>query len=188
MGAHRGCLGAVLAFMLICAGPAEARDEACFDFASPTLDSLFQASVVHRLLIVVRTFEVDARWAAKGLSLAARRGGVETTIMRIAPAVSSHDLAVEEAGANQAQMVAIIEVVAGSEPKMSTADFRDRSGQRLALLSALQAQSGRCGSKDSDSASYSAALRRPREDPGFVVGVGLVPHRHGASLGMTARF
>jgi hypothetical protein len=151
MGLCRWYLG-VLVLVLACAGRAEANDEGCFDFASPTLDSLFQASVAQRMLIVVRTPEVDARMAAKGLSLAARRRGVETTIMRISQASSARDLAVEEARASQAQMVAIIEVVSGSEPKMdhkmdpmmASSDFRDRSGQRLAVLSAVRAQSAQC--------------------------------------------
>jgi hypothetical protein len=130
--------------MLACSGQAQANDESCFDFASPTLDSLFQTSSVQRVLIVVRTPEVDARLAAKGLSLAARRRGVEVIIMRNSQALSPRDLAVEECAANQAQLVAIVEVVAGSDPKMATADFRDRAGQKLAVLSGVRAQTAQC--------------------------------------------
>jgi hypothetical protein len=99
---------------------------------------------VQHLPIVVRNSEVDARLAAKGLSLAVRRRGVEVTIMRNSRALSPHDLAVEESSANQAQLVAIIEVLAGSEPRMATADFRDRAGQRLAMLSGARAQNAQC--------------------------------------------
>jgi hypothetical protein len=64
--------------------------------------------------------------------------------MRNSRALSPHDLAVEEASANQAQVVAVIEVLAGSEPRMATADFRDRAGQRLAMLSGARAQNAQC--------------------------------------------
>ncbi len=130
--------------MLACSGHAQANDEICFDFASPTLDSLLQSGSVQRLLIVVRAPEVDARFAAKGLSLAARRRGVEVIIMRNSQALLPHDLAVEECAANQAQLVAIVEVVAGGDPKTATADFRDRAGQKLAVLSSVRAQTAQC--------------------------------------------
>ena len=132
------------ALALLCARGAEANEDPCFDFASPTLDSLLQSSSVQRLLVVVRNGEVDARLAAKGLSLAVRRRGIEVTIMRNSEAASPHDLAVEESAANQAQMVAIIEVLAGTDPKMATADFRDRAGERLAVLSGVRSQSAQC--------------------------------------------
>lgn len=134
----------MLVFVLAWVGRAEANEDLCFDFASPTLDSLLQSSRVQRLPIVVRNSDVDARLAAKGLSLAVRRRGVEVTIMRNSRALSPHDLAVEESSANQAQMVAIIEVLAGGEPKLATADLRDRAGQRLAMLSGARAQNEQC--------------------------------------------
>jgi len=142
--AHRFFPFLLGALALLCARGAEANEDLCFDFASPTLDSLLQSSSVQRLLVVVRNGEVDARLAAKGLSLAVRRRGVEVTIMRNSQALSPHDLAVEESTANQAQMVAVIEVLAGTDPKMATADFRDRAGQRLAVLSGVRSQSAQC--------------------------------------------
>jgi hypothetical protein len=134
----------MLVLVLAWMGRAQASEDLCFDFASPILDSLLQASRVQRLLIVVRNAEVDARWAAKGLSFVVRRRGIEVTIMRNSQALSPRDLAVEESQANQAQMVAIIEVLSGSDPKLATADFRDRTGVRLAMLSGVRAQSAQC--------------------------------------------
>jgi hypothetical protein len=134
----------LVALVLLCARGAHADDDGCFDFASSTLGSLLQQSSVQRLLIVVRNSEVDARLAAKGLSLAVRRRGVEVTIMRNSRALSPHDLAVEEASANQVQMVAIIDVPEESEPETAVAEFRDRAGQKLATLSALLAQRADC--------------------------------------------
>jgi len=130
--------------VLLGARGAEASEELCYDFASPTLDSILQTGSVQRLLIVVKNAEVDARLAAKGLSLAVRRRGIEVTIMRNSQALSPHDLAADEANANQAQMVAIIEVLEGTSPKLATADFRDRAGQRLAMLSGVRSQRAEC--------------------------------------------
>jgi len=134
----------VLVLVLACVGRAEANEDLCFDFSSPTLDSLLQSSRVQRLPIVVRNSGMDARLAAKGLSLVVRRRGVEVMIMRNSQALSPHDLAVEETGANRAPLVAIIEVLAGGEPTIATADFRDGAGQRLAMLSGVRAQNAQC--------------------------------------------
>ena len=134
----------LIVLTLLGARSAHADDDGCFDFASSTLGSLMQQSSVQRLLIMVRNSEVDARLAAKGLSLAVRRRGVEVTIMRNSRALSPHDLAVEEASANQVQMVAIIDVPEESEPETAVAEFRDRAGQKLATLSAPLAQRADC--------------------------------------------
>jgi hypothetical protein len=116
----------------------------CYDFVSPTLDGLLQPGKVQRLVIVVRTTAVDARLAAKSLSLAARRRGVEVTIMRNSEFASPRDLAVEETEANQAQMAALIEVSTGGEPVTATAELRDPAGMKLAVLTGPRSAGVEC--------------------------------------------
>jgi hypothetical protein len=59
-------------------------------------------------------------------------------------AFSPRELAVDEARDKDAQLVAVVEVQPGASPKVATADVRDRTGQRLALLSAIAAKSSQC--------------------------------------------
>lgn len=123
--------------MLLRVGSASADDSRCFEFASPTSERVFQTNGVQRLLIVLRFPDVDGQLAAKGLSRAARRHGIEATMMRSPEGASAHDLSVKESKANQAQMVAIVEISTGPEPKTATVEFRDDAGQEVAVLQSL---------------------------------------------------
>jgi hypothetical protein len=123
--------------MVSSVGRASAGESRCFEFASPTAEQVFRTTGVQRLLIVLRFSGVDGQLAAQGLSRAAKRHGIEATMIRSPEGASAHDLAVKESKANQAQLVAIVEISTGPEPKMATVEFRDNAGQEIAVLQSL---------------------------------------------------
>jgi hypothetical protein len=130
-------LSLTLIIAVLQAGRARADDSRCFEFASPTAEQVLRTGGVRRLLILLRFSGVDGQLAAKGLSRAAMRHGIQATMMRSPEGASAHDLAVRESKANQAQMVAIVEISTGPEPKTATVEFRDSAGQEIAVLQSL---------------------------------------------------
>ncbi len=133
-------------------GGASADERRCFEFASPTTEQVFQTSGVQRLFILLRFSGVDGQLAADGLSRAARRHGIETRMMRSPEGAPAHDLAVKESQANQAQMVAIVEISTGPEPKTATVEFRDRKGQEIAVLQSLLRTGEACSAAQMEAA------------------------------------
>ena len=116
----------------------------CFDFASPILDGLLQPDKVQRLVIVVRTSAVGALMAARSLSLAVERRGIEVTVIRSSELKSPRDVAFVETRANQAQLAALIAVSTAGQPLTATAEFRDRDGIELAVQSGVRTEGTQC--------------------------------------------
>jgi hypothetical protein len=143
---------AMSALVLLSVGTARADDRRCFEFTSLTAEQVLRTGGVRRLLILLRFSGVDGQLAAKGLSRAAMRHGIEAEMMRSPEGTSAHDLAVRESKANRAQMVAIVEISTGPEPKTATVEFWDSAGQELAVLQSLARNGEACRAAEVEAA------------------------------------
>ena len=175
------------ALFLLPLGRARADDSRCFEFVSPTAEQVFRASGAQRLLIALRFSGVDGQLAATALSRAAGRHGIETRMIRSPERTSVRDLAVRESKANQAQMVAIVEISTGPEPKTATVEFWDSSGQELAVLQSLARNGEGCRAAEVEVAQprrAGSAETLAQENTAEPKVAGLAKHRVAADIGV----
>jgi hypothetical protein len=175
------------ALVLLPVGRARADDSPCFEFASPTAEQVLQTGGVRRLLILLRFSGVNGQLAAKGLSRAAMRHGIEAEMMRSPEGASAHDLAIRESKANRAQMVAIVEISTGPEPKTATVEFWDSAGQELAVLQSLARNGEACRAAEVEAAQprrAGSAGTLAEEKSAEPKNAGLAKHRLAGDVGV----
>ena len=177
LGLHLATL--VLAFVVVRPAGAMAEDACRYEFSSPTLEGLLQPRKVERLVIVMRNGRVDTRNAAKSLSFEARKRGIQVVLMRVPQTASPHSIAVDEARDKEAELVVLVQVLPNAVLRAASADFRDPSGETVAVLAGAPTGSERCRddgaalSREGRVASEVAAIRDEKaEFPGDPSGAG----------------
>jgi hypothetical protein len=153
------------AFVIVHPAGVMAEDECRYEFSSPTLEGLLQPRKVERLVIVMRNGRVDTRNAAKALSFEARKRGIQVVLMRVPQKSSPHSIAVEEARDKEAELVVLVQALPRAVQRAASADFRDPSGETVAVLAGVPTGSERC--RDDG-----AALSREGRDAAEVAAIG----------------